>query len=146
MPRLARMATEADTEIAAIFTRLKDEVRSRPEVATTLRSGLARRAPLPARAQADRAWSVTAERPFENPPGGRGRLRGVFAAPVKSALRKLMRWYVEPLAGQQRTFNLAILTLVDELTERTAADVEQLERRLEALEQRLASDQPEPSG
>ena len=95
--------------------------------------------PLPARAQADRAWSVTAERPFENPPGGRGRLRGVVAAPVKRVLRKLMRWYVEPVAAQQRTFNLAILTLVDELTERTAADVERLERRLEALEQRLAA-------
>ena len=40
-----------------------------------------------------------------------------------------MRWYVEPLASHQRTFNLAILTLVDELAERTEGDVNRLERR-----------------
>jgi hypothetical protein len=140
------MSTDADTEIAAIFARLKSEVRSLPAVATASGSATAHRAPLPARARADRAWSVTAERPFENPPGGRGRLRGVMAAPVKRVLRKLMRWYVEPVTAHQRTFNLAILTLVDELTERTADDVERLERRLDALEQRLAADRPEPSG
>jgi hypothetical protein len=139
------MATDAETEIAAIFTRLKDEVRGRPTVGKTPSGGIVRREPLPARSQADRAWSVTAERPFENPPGGRGRLRGVVAAPVKRVLRKLMRWYVEPVAAHQRTFNLAILTLVDELTERTAADVERLERRVEALEQGLIADRPEQS-
>ena len=53
-----------------------------------------------------------------------------------------MRWYVEPLAAQQRTFNLTMLTLVDELTERTAADVSRLERRLDELEQRLAPERP----
>jgi hypothetical protein len=52
-----------------------------------------------------------------------------------------MRWYVEPVAAHQRTFNLSVLNLVDELTERTAADVARLERRLEALEERLASGQ-----
>ena len=36
-----------------------------------------------------------------------------------------MRWYVEPLAAQQRSFNLTVLQLVDELAER----VEALERR-----------------
>jgi hypothetical protein len=49
-----------------------------------------------------------------------------------------MRWYVEPVAAHQRTFNLAILALVDELAARTEADVNRLERRLEALEERLA--------
>ena len=55
-----------------------------------------------------------------------------------------MRWYVEPVAAHQRTFNLAILRLVDELAERAEDDVNRLEERLEALEQRLGSDQPEP--
>jgi hypothetical protein len=54
-----------------------------------------------------------------------------------------MRWYVEPLAGHQRTFNRAVLTLVDDLTERTNDDVARLESRIEALEQRLASDRTE---
>ena len=31
--------------------------------------------------------------------------------------RKFMRWYVEPVAAQQRSFNLAVLGLVDELRE-----------------------------
>ena len=72
---------------------------------------------------------MTAERPFEQRPPAPGAATGLFARPVKRVLRKLMRWYVEPVAAQQRTFNLAILRLVDELTERTAADVERLERR-----------------
>ena len=43
--------------------------------------------------------------------------------PVKRAVRKLMRWYVEPVAAQQRSFNLAVLTLVDELAERVEAEL-----------------------
>ena len=139
------MPDEAQGEIAAIFTRLKDEVRSRPAVQGTRSMGGGRRAPLPARAQAERAWAVTAERPFENPPSRRGSVRRFVAAPVKRVLRKLMRWYVEPVAAHQRTFNLAILTLVDELAERTEADMKRLESRLEALEERLAPERPEPS-
>jgi hypothetical protein len=57
----------------------------------------------------------------------------------------LMRWYVEPLAAEQRSFNLAILTLVDELAERVHADVGELERRIKALEERLSGDGAEPS-
>jgi hypothetical protein len=67
-------------------------------------------------------------------------------APVKRVLRKLMRWYVEPVAAHQRTFNSAVLSLIDELAERTEADVAQLERRVEALEKRIPKDGPEPSG
>jgi hypothetical protein len=81
---------------------------------------------------------VTAERPFEHPPTRRGRVRGLVVAPIKRVLRKLMRWYVEPVAAHQRTFNSAVLTLIDELAERTEADVNRLERRLEALEERLS--------
>jgi hypothetical protein len=136
-----------DGEIAAIFTRLRDEVRSRaevPELEPPAGDGQrAARGSLPARARAERAWAVTAEVPFQHRPGRGGRARGVALAPLKRVLRKLMRWYVEPLAGHQRTFNLAILTLVDELTERTDADVARLERRVETLERRLERERPD---
>jgi ubiquinone biosynthesis protein UbiJ len=89
---------------------------------------------------------VTAERPFENPPTRGGRVRGLVFAPIKRVLRKLMRWYVEPVAAHQRTFNSASLALVDELAERTAAEVARLERRIDALEERLDRDRRNPSG
>jgi hypothetical protein len=137
-------AREADAEIAAMFARLREEVRSRPVADgehPTRREG---RVPLPARSRAERAWAVTAERPFEHRPTRGGRVRGYLFVPVKRVLRKLMRWYVEPVAAHQRTFNLAILKLVDELAERTEEDVNRLERRLEALEERLPPEGAEP--
>jgi hypothetical protein len=73
-------------------------------------------------------------------------MRGYLYAPVKRALRKLMRWYVEPVAAHQRTFNSVALTLIDELTERTEEDLNRLERRLDALEKRLESDSVGPNG
>jgi hypothetical protein len=134
---MASDAPEAEAEIAAIFERLKTEVRSRPPVPGGRRSESEARPPLPSRSRAERAWAVTAERPFEHPPTRRGRVRGLVVAPIKRVLRKLMRWYVEPVAAHQRTFNSAVLTLIDELAERTEADFNRLERRLEALEERL---------
>jgi hypothetical protein len=134
MPGETREETEA--EIAAIFTRLKDEIRIRPTEVGTPWHSTGRT--LAASAQAERAWAVTAEQPFEHPPTRGGRVRTFVVVPIKRVLRKLMRWYVEPLAAQQRSFNLAILRLVDELAERTDEDVRRLERRLEELEDRLA--------
>jgi hypothetical protein len=134
------MPDEADGEIAAIFARLKEEIRSRPPT----RDRDPTRPPsrtLAARSQAERAWAVTAERPFEQPPTRSGRVQAYLVAPVKRMLRKLMRWYVEPVAADQRSFNLAMLNLVDELAERVEADVKQLERRLESLERRLDGDE-----
>jgi hypothetical protein len=57
-----------------------------------------------------------------------------------------MRWYVEPVAAHQRTFNLAMLTLVDELAARTDADVARLEQRLAALEERVGGERSGPTG
>ena len=48
-----------------------------------------------------------------------------MGTPVKVVLRKLMRWYVEPLAYDQRSFNAAVLRLLDDLDER----VRKLEER-----------------
>jgi hypothetical protein len=128
-----------DGEIAAIFARLKEEVRNRPAPEAARTSGMgAPRAPLPSRFRAEQTWAVTADRPFENPPTRTGAVRRYVAGPAKAVLRKLMRWYVEPVATHQRSFNRAILSTVDELADRTAADIERLERRLDELEQQLA--------
>jgi hypothetical protein len=130
------MPAEGEGEIAAIFARLKDEVRNRPAEGGRRGLGSAAYSRAAARLRAERTWSVSAERPFQNPPD-QGFLRHYLAAPVKRVLRKLMRWYVEPLAAEQRSFNLAILTLVDELAERAQADASRLERRVQALEEQL---------
>ena len=50
------------------------------------------------------------------------------ATPVKAVLRKLMRWYVEPLAYDQRSFNAATLRLIDDLQEQ----VDRLQAELDA--------------
>jgi hypothetical protein len=137
------MPDESEDEIAAIFTRLRDEVRSRPPISGDQTTGSLARTPLPSRSLAERGWAVTAERPLEHPPTRRGRVGGYVSAPVKRSLRKLIRWYVEPLAAQQRSFNLAVLGLVDELAERAAADTARLESRVRALEERLAPSRPD---
>jgi hypothetical protein len=126
----------SEAEIAAIFARLQHEVRTRPASSRGVGAEETDRAPLAARSRADQTWAVSAERPLEQAPNRR--LRAYLFAPVKRVLRKLMRWYVEPLAAQQRSFNLAVLGLVDELAQRSAADATRLERRIQALEERLA--------
>ena len=116
---------EVEAEIAAIVSRLREEVAGAV-------SGGGR---LGARAQAERTWAVSAEHPLERPPSRRGRVQTFLFAPVKRVLRKLMRWYVEPLAAQQRSFNLTLLNLVDELAE-----------RVESLEREHARDRGEADG
>ena len=47
--------------------------------------------------------------------------------PVKAVVRKLTRWYVEPVFADQRAYNAALLRLVDELrgdNERLRAELE----------------------
>src|SRR4051794_6775832 len=75
------------------------------------------------RDQAERLWPVSAERPLV----GKG-------GPVKSVLRRMMRWYVEPLAADQRAFNDAALKLIDDLSERVDRLTEAV-RRLEQQQQ-----------
>ena len=125
-PAPAGISSPEEIDVAALFDRLREELRrgavhedSRgAEFAST-------------RALAERFWPVTAERPAG------GGLKGA----VKRFLRKLMRWYVEPLAADQRVFNDSVLKLVDALSERadaSAAAREQAERLVRELEERLA--------
>jgi hypothetical protein len=100
-------------DVQALLERLRDELRwgaNGSQLSTRAR----------ARSAAEQFWAVTAERP----PHG--------SAPVqflKRALRKAMRWYVEPLAYDQRSFNAASLRLVDDLSEQ----VDRLQAEVEAL-------------
>jgi hypothetical protein len=117
-------ASEAGTsaqelDVAAVFERLKQEVRG---TAPRLGEDPARtQVRLSVRDQAERLWPISAERPLV----GKG-------GPVKAVLRRLMRWYVEPMAADQRAFNDAALKLIDDLSER----VDRLTEAVRELEKR----------
>jgi SAM-dependent methyltransferase len=109
--------TAQEAEFEAIVARLRQEVE-RGEADFEGAPG----ARYPARRrEAALLWAVSAERSFLRRPGPLGRARGIALTPVKSVLRKMMRWYVEPFAAEQRRFNAAVLRLVDALSERVYA-------------------------
>jgi hypothetical protein len=110
-------------DVEELFQRLKEEVRrSGSDPSAAAGSEDERRV---ARAELERLWPVSADRSLRLRPG----VRGGLATPVKAVLRKLMRWYVEPLAYDQRSFNAASLRLIDDLQEQ----VDRLEAEVEAL-------------
>ena len=110
-------------DVDELFRRLREEVRrSGADPGAGSGSDEERRA---ARAEAERLWPVSADRSLRLRPG----VRGGLGTPVKTVLRKLMRWYVEPLAYDQRSFNAASLRLVDDLQEQ----VERLQAEVDAL-------------
>ena len=112
-------ADEVDVE--ALFAALRDEIRrSGADPGATGDPG-DRQA---ARAEAERLWPVSADRGLRLRPG----VRGGLGTPAKAVLRRLMRWYVEPLAYDQRSFNAAALRLIDDLQEQ----VDRLQAELEA--------------
>jgi len=118
-------ATEP-VDVDALFASLKEEIRrSGADPGAGSRGTGERRA---AREEAERLWPVSADRDLRLRPG----VRGGLGTPVKAVLRKLMRWYVEPFAYDQRSFNAAALRLVDDLEERVARlerDAAQSDRR-----------------
>ncbi len=122
-------------DVDALIARLREEVRrsgSDPGGgATGDGSDADRRA---ARAEAERLWPVSADRSLRLRPG----LRGGLGTPVKAVLRKLMRWYVEPLAYDQRSFNAAALRVIDDLQ----AQVDRLEAEVEALRSGKLAERP----
>ena len=89
-PAPAGISSPEEIDVAALYERLREELR-RGAV-----HGDSRGAEFAAtRALAERFWPVTAEREAGGGP------KGI----VKRVLRKFMRWYVEPLAADQRVFN-----------------------------------------
>jgi hypothetical protein len=105
-----------EVDVDALFAALREEIRrSGADPGAAGDSPEAdRRA---ARAEAERLWPVSTDRPLRLRPG----FRGGLGTPVKAVLRKLMRWYVEPLAYDQRSFNASALRLVDDLEQRVAS-------------------------
>ena len=125
----------SEVDVAALYEQLKAEVHGS---AAALDVGVPadRRVRLAARAQAERLWPVSTDRSLVFRPGA----RGAVARPVKQVLRKLMRWYVEPLAVDQKGFNEALLKLVDDLSEaldRSVAAGKSATRIVAELEERL---------
>ena len=120
--------SENDVDVDALFASLRDEIRRSGADPGGAREGDDRHA---ARAEAERLWPVSADRSLRLRPG----LRGGLGTPAKAVLRKLMRWYVEPLAYDQRSFNAASLRLLDDLEARVHALESEL-TRLRAAEKR----------
>ncbi len=119
----AGFSTAAAVDVEELFRQLRDEVRrSGSDPGASSGTPEDRRA---ARAEAERLWPVSADRSLRLRPG----VRGGLGTPVKAVLRKLMRWYVEPLAYDQRSFNAAALRLVDDLQEQ----VDRLQAELRSL-------------
>ena len=123
-PAPAGISEPDDLDVADLFEQLREELRrgaggggTESEFAAT-------------RALAERFWPVSAEREVGGGPKGL----------VKRFLRKLMRWYVEPLAADQRVYNNSLLKLVDALSERAdaaAASNARAQQLLRELEERL---------
>jgi len=119
----AGLSAESPVDVEQLYQQLREEVRrSGSDPGAAAGSDEERRA---ARGEAERLWPVSADRSLRLRPG----LRGGLGTPVKAVLRKLMRWYVEPLAYDQRSFNAAALRLIDDLQEQ----VNRLEAEVEAL-------------
>ncbi len=132
----------AEVDVDALFARLQEEVRRGG--ATGPNGDRARSARVVWRGQAERTWGVSAERPIVR----RGGPKGLVAFGVKRLLRPFLRWYVEPLAAEQRSFNDAVLKLVDDLYEtadRAEAGREAAKRLATELEERLARLERRPS-
>jgi len=118
----AGSSSNGDVDVAALFEQLKQEVRRSGAAPGEVGDPDDRHA---ARAEAERLWPVSADRNLRLRPG----VRGGAGTPVKAVLRKLMRWYVEPLAYDQRSFNAAVLRLVDDLDTRIAQLEAELKQR-----------------
>ena len=114
-----------EVDVDALFAALKEEIRRSGADPGAAGEPDDRRA---ARGEAERLWPVSADRPLRLRPG----FGGGLATPAKAVLRKLMRWYVEPLAYDQRSFNAAALRLVDDLERRVAHLESELARQRSA--------------
>jgi O-antigen chain-terminating methyltransferase len=124
-PAPAGISAPDDLDVADLFEQLRAELRRGAVAGGGAGSEFAA-----TRALAERFWPVTAEREAGGGPKGL----------VKRILRKLMRWYVEPLAADQRVYNSSLLKLVDALSERadiSAAANERAQQLLRELEERL---------
>src|SRR5262245_39645266 len=130
-PASAKVSAVPDLDVNALVERLREELAGGRNGAGEGRGSL-----LAARHRAERLWAVSADRPLERRPG----LKGWAAYPLKRALRPFLRWYVEPLAAEQRSFNDVVLKMIDGILEevdRGDATRARAEQTLVELEERL---------
>lgn len=81
-------------------------------------------------------WNIPAYRMLSGGKGPIGRLK-VF---VKKVLRKIMKFYVEPIASEQTEFNannVRLLNLINSYMELNDRRIEMLESELEQMKQKL---------
>jgi hypothetical protein len=122
----AGVSAETSVDVEELFRALREQVRrSGADPGAGAGDEEERRA---VRGEAERLWPVSADRSLRLRPG----VRGGVGTPVKAVLRKLMRWYVEPLAYDQRSFNAATLRLLDDLQDQ----VDRLQAELDAARAR----------
>ncbi len=121
-----------EADVGALLAKLRAELAASEYGSTETEAGW-----VPARREAGRLAAVSGDREFFRRPGLLGRVRGLVLVPPKLVLRKLVRWYVEPIAAEQRAFNTAALRLVDDVTAWTAAQVEDVHRNLEYVHRSL---------
>jgi SAM-dependent methyltransferase len=120
-----------EVDVNALVERLREELAGGANGSEDGRGQL-----LAARHRAERLWAVSADRPLERRPGP----KGWVAYPLKKILRPFLRWYVEPLAAEQRAFNDVVLKMVDgilEALDRGERSREEAVRTLGELEERL---------
>jgi len=133
-PAPAGISTSDEIEVADLFERLREELRRGAGGGDSAGAEFAAN-----RSLAERFWPVTAERPAGGGPKGL----------AKRFLRKFMRWYVEPLAADQRVYNSSALKLLDVLSERADAATaarDQMQRLVRELEERLTRVERRSSG
>jgi hypothetical protein len=118
-----------DADIGAIVEQLRAELRTDPSRLSAPDEASA--VQLHSRRELDRLWHVSAERPFLRRPGAWGFIYGWLVLPFKWVLRRLMRWYVEPMAADQRAFNAAVMRAVDEQVEWVRGELSRLDRLLQ---------------
>jgi hypothetical protein len=125
MPETASDAGNS-VDVRALFAQLQEEVRRAGPAAAHAAGASSTR--LNARSAAERLWPVSSDRHI----GGRAGALGLLQRPVKLVVRKLTRWYVEPVFADQRGVNDAVLKLIDDLY----AEVDRLNARIRELESR----------
>ena len=139
-PASAGVSGAPEVDVGALVERLREELAGGRNGAAEGRGRL-----LAARHRAERLWAVSADRPLERRPGP----KGWVAYPLKRILRPFLRWYVEPLAAEQRSFNDVVLKILDGILEevdRGEAARAQAERTLGELEDRLTRVERRGSG
>ena len=121
----------AAVDVDALVERLREELAGGANGAGDGRGSCSPRATAPS--------GSGRSRPIGRSSGGPGP-KGWVAYPVKKLLRPLLRWYVEPLAHEQRMFNDVVLKMVDGILEevdRGERSREEAARTLGELEERL---------